>query len=122
MRISPPEKLKNVPEEVGAVPIRNLSKLFVLKTKSFTLVVPIKSLAPIVFPERYQKFPASADAEIPLEIAVFTNAVLAICVSFVADAAVGAVGVPVKIGDARFALLVDKVLSCVWTLLVAPVR
>ena len=40
----------------------------------------------------------------------------------VPGAAVGAVGVPVKLGEARFALLVERVLSWVWTLLVTPSR
>ena len=38
-------------------------------------------------------------------MAPLTNAVVAICVVLVADAAVGAVGVPVSAGEARGALL-----------------
>ena len=38
------------------------------------------------------------------EIALLTNAVVAICVVFVPDVAVGAVGVPVKAGLANGAL------------------
>ena len=41
-------------------------------------------------------------------MAVFTNAVVAICVVLVADAAVGAVGVPVSAGEASGALLMTE--------------
>ncbi len=78
IRTSPPKKLKREPEDVGVVNIRNLSILFDLNTRSSAFVVPMKSFAQIELPERYQKLPASADAEIPFVIAVFTNAVFAI--------------------------------------------
>lgn len=48
---------------------------------------------------------SNAPRETPAAAAtVATNAVVAIWVVFVPAAAVGAVGVPVKAGDARFAL------------------
>jgi hypothetical protein len=54
----------------------------------------------------------------PAVIAVLTNAVVASWVVLVPAAAVGATGVPVKVGEAVFALA----LSCVWTAEVTPAR
>ena len=51
---------------------------------------------------------------------LFTNAVVAMVVELSVVRAVGAVGVPVRAGEARSALLVSRVLSCVWMLLVVP--
>lgn len=74
------------------------------------------------FPESAQILPESVPAEIPFKIAVFTNDVVAICVVFVPDAAVGAVGVPERAGEARSALLRFKSSSCHWRLLDALSR
>ena len=79
-------------------------------------------MSPIAFPERVQTFPASADGLVPFVTAVLTNAVVAICVVFVAAIAVGAVGVPVSAGDARSALLRVRSSSCHWILLVVLSR
>jgi hypothetical protein len=51
-----------------------------------------------------------------------TNAVVAMVVELSAEAAVGAVGTPVRAGEARFAFMVERLVSCPWMLLVAPVR
>ena len=45
-----------------------------------------------------------------------TNAVVAICVVFVATSAVGALGTPVKVGPARFALRDNKLVNPVLTM------
>ena len=46
---------------------------------------------------------AAGAPETRLATAVFTNSVVAICVEFVLAAAVGAIGVPVKVGEAKVA-------------------
>ena len=51
-----------------------------------------------------------------------TKAVVAIVVELSVERAVGAVGTPVRAGEARLALMVERFVSCPWMLLLAPVR
>jgi hypothetical protein len=66
-------------------------------------------VAVAAFPEMLM--PQVPDAPVPvfdgasLAISAFTNAVVATCVVLVPTVAVGAKGVPVKVGDARLALV-----------------
>ncbi len=69
--------------------------------------VPPKSFVSLILPFTLAVASGVADAAIPeatpADKAACTNSVVAICVVFVPSAAVGAIGVPVNVGDALFA-------------------
>jgi hypothetical protein len=69
--------------------------------------VPPKSFVNLIFPFTLAVASGVAEAAIPEATpavkAACTNSVVAICVVFVPSAAVGAIGVPVNVGDALFA-------------------
>lgn len=75
--------------DVGAVPCGSLAE-------DIDVVAAGKTSVPVIV------LPASRTAS--FEISAFTNAVVAICVVFVPVLAVGASGVPVKVGDASLAI------------------
>jgi hypothetical protein len=82
--------------------------------------VPPKSFVNLIFPFTLAVASGVAEAAIPEATpavkAACTNSVVAICVVFVPSAAVGAIGVPVNVGDALFAF---KAIAAVFAVILA---
>ena len=89
-----------VPAGKISLPVMVSPALATLSVIRLVIVVAKFGSLPKATASSLRVFRASGDESTKADIAAATKAVVAICVEFVPDVAVGAVGVPVKAGEA----------------------